>query len=203
MARRKRLSQADSEIDLTPMIDVIFLLIIFFILAGRITSEMRSNQITVPPARTAEEMNTPPDWRHAVIEVFGSTTRGASGTASVPRNTIRLGWTGETRHVSGKDDYSSYIWLRQELDRLYEVAQKYPDPLGTGLMLPQVELEIRADGEAEYRLVQEIMQIASDSIDPNNEMRPKDLGNPPNFALARPFVNLQFTSFRPGDRETN
>ncbi|TVR44800.1 MAG: hypothetical protein EA402_06080 [Planctomycetota bacterium] len=199
MRRRKKLSQADSEIDLTPMIDVIFLLIIFFILAGRITSEMRSNQITVPPARTAEEMQTPPDWRHAVIEVFGSTTRGGGGE---PRNTIRLGWTGQTRTVSGVDDFSSYIWLREELDRLYEVAQKYQDPLGTGMMLPQVELEIRADGEAEYRLVQEIMQVASDSIDPRNDMKPKDLGNPPNFALARPFVNIQFTSFRPGDRET-
>lgn len=199
MARRKtRLTQAEAELDLTPMIDVIFLLIIFFILAGRITSEMRSNQITVPPARTAEEMATPPNWRHAVIEVFGTTTRDGGGE---PRNTIKLGWTNAPpRTVSGVDDYSSYIWLRQELDQLYESALKYPDPLGTGMQLPQVELEIRADGDAEYRLVQEIMQVASDSIDPSRNMLPKDLGNPPNFALARPFVNIQFTSFRPGDR---
>lgn len=201
MARKPKPQQADAELDLTPMIDVIFLLIIFFILAGRITSEMRSNKITVPPTRTAEEMVTPQGWRHAVIEVFGTTTRAAVGD---PSNTIRLGWTNQPeRTIRGVDDYSSYIWLREELDRLYEVAEKYPDPLGTGMMLPQVELEIRADGDAEYRLVQEILQVASDSIDPRNEMRPKDLGNPPNFGLARPFVNIQFTTFRPGDRESN
>lgn len=200
MARKIRMTHGDIEIDLTAMIDVIFLLIVFFILAGRITSEMRSNKITVPPARTAEEMQRPPNWRHAVVEVFGSTTRvGGGGTAP---NTIKIGWTGETRTVSELDDYSSYVWLRQELDALYMAANRYDDPLGTGIQLPEVELEIRADGDAEYRLVQEILQVASDSVDPANGMKPKNLGNPPNFALAKPFVNILFTSFRPGDRET-
>ena len=41
--------------------------------------------------------------------------------------------------------------------------------------LPEVELEIRADGDAEYRLVQEILQVASDSVDPSNGMKPKNL----------------------------
>jgi biopolymer transport protein ExbD len=201
MARRARLSQGDIEVDLTAMIDVIFLLIIFFILAGRITSEMRSNEITVPPARTAEEMDRPPNWRHAVIEVFGNTTRSGVGT---PRNTIKLGWLseGNSRTVSELDDYSSYVWLREELDRLYQRVNRYDDPLGTGIQLPEVELEIRADGDAEYRLVQEVLQVASDSVDPANGMQPKNLGSPPNFALAKPFVNILFTSFRPGDRES-
>lgn len=199
MARRRRnFKGSEAELDLTPMIDVIFLLIIFFILAGRITSEVRSNEITVPPARTAEEMQTPQDWRHAVIEVFGDTTRGND-----PASTIKLAtWPGAPkRSVRGVDDYSSYIWLRRQLDDLYDRADKYDDPLGTGMQLPQVELEIRADGDAEYRLVQEIMQVASDSIDPSNEMKPKNLGDPPDFGLAKPFVNIQFTSFAPGDRE--
>ena len=82
-------------------------------------------------------------------------------------------------------------------------ANRYDDPLGTGISLPEVELEIRADGDAEYRLVQEILQVASDSVDPANGMKPKNLGNPPNFALAKPFVNILFTSFKPGDRETD
>ena len=86
MARKPKMTQGDIKIDLTAMIDVIFLLIIFFILAGRITSEMRSNEITVPPARTAQEMERPPNWRHAVVEVYGNTTRAGGGT---PRNTIK------------------------------------------------------------------------------------------------------------------
>ena len=79
MARKIRMTHGDIKIDLTAMIDVIFLLIIFFILAGRITSEMRSNEITVPPARTAQEMERPPNWRHAVVEVYGNTTRAGGG----------------------------------------------------------------------------------------------------------------------------
>ena len=79
-----RIRQENVELDLTAMIDVIFLLIIFFILAGRITSEIRSNEITVPPARTAQEMETPPNWQHRVIEVYGDT----SGPAVIPSSDL-------------------------------------------------------------------------------------------------------------------
>ena len=49
MAKKKKLAQPDIKLDLTPMIDVIFLLIIFFILAGKITAEISNENITVPP----------------------------------------------------------------------------------------------------------------------------------------------------------
>ena len=199
MARKRKLSQADVELDLTPMIDVIVLLIIFFILAGRITSEIRANEITVPPTRTAEEMDVPPDWGHVVIEVYGTTTVTGGGD---PHNTIQVAGTGIKWRTSKLDDYTAYQNLRRFLDEVYVRAVKYQDPLNTGMMLPQVELEVRADGDAEYRLVQEILQVASDSIDPHNEMKPKDHTKTGGVGNAKPFVNIQFTTFKPGDRES-
>ena len=87
MARKRKLSQADIDLDLTPMIDVIFLLIIFFILAGRITAEITNNKITVPPTITAEKWEKPDDWEHYKIEVWGSTQdqAGAGQAGAVTR----------------------------------------------------------------------------------------------------------------------
>lgn len=194
MARRPKLQQAGTDLDLTPMIDIIFLLIIFFLLAGRITSEIRANWITVPPTRTAEEMDVPPDWGHLVIEVSGTTTRDDGGA---PSNKIKFG--DKTWISRGIDDFTAYVELRTALDIAYDRAVKFDDPLGTGMKLPQIELEIRADGDAEYRLVQELLQVASDSVDATNDMKPKQHTN---LALAKPFVNIQFTTFKPGDKES-
>src|SRR3954467_13684697 len=51
--RRFRFTWADGEIDLVPLIDCVFLLLLFFLLCGRMTLDQRSEQITVPPAKTA------------------------------------------------------------------------------------------------------------------------------------------------------
>lgn len=193
MARKVKIKPNEVDLDLTPMIDIIFLLIIFFILAGRITSEMRVNDVTVPPTKTAEKMDTPSGWRHIIVETWGKTQTAGGGK---PLNQIKLN-TNTPWPARGTDDYTAYQHLREALDEIYIAADKRPDPLGTPLRLPNVVLEIRADREAEYRLVQEIMQVASDSVDPFNDMKPKAHADP---SQAKPFVNLIFSTFKPGDK---
>ena len=61
------------------MIDVIFLLIIFFILAGRITDDIANNQITVPPTKTAEKWEKPEGWKNVRVEVWGNTQDKGQG----------------------------------------------------------------------------------------------------------------------------
>ena len=185
---RFSLAHADAEVDLVPMIDCIFLLLLFFMLCGRITMDQRVEQISVPPTKTAQEVKNPKEWTRIVVNVFGSTQAGTP-----PRNTIRI---DNTNYSSlGADSYESYIALRRVLDRAYDQATKFPDPKNTGLQLPMIVVEIRADADTEFRVVQEVQQIASDSINPNDSMKPK-VATP---ATMKPFVFLVFTTRKPND----
>jgi biopolymer transport protein ExbD len=185
-AQTPKFTFGDAELDLVPMIDCIFLLLLFFMLCGRITMDQRTELITVPPTKTAAKLKEPPGWTRIVINVFGSTQGG-----DPPRNSIQLDKQRWLSH--GIDDYSGYIGLRQQLDRVYDAAEKYDDPKGTPLKLPKVVVEVRADGDTEYRVVQEIQQVLSDTIDPST-MQPRKDASPANM---RCFVNIDFTSRLP------
>jgi biopolymer transport protein ExbD len=188
MARKSKLSQPDDEVDLTPMIDMIFLLIIFFILAGKITSDVRSEQITVPPTVTAQKIEVPSDWKHVIIDVFGTTQTAANeGVDTMVQ--LKVGQM-QPWIQKGPNDYSAYSRLRALMDREYTLAKKYEDPNGTGMMLPQVYVEIRADADTEYRVVQEVQQVVTDTIDPDNNM---EVAKTPPDQL-KPFVNILFTT---------
>jgi biopolymer transport protein ExbD len=180
----------DVEVDLVPMIDCVFLLLLFFMLCGHITIEQRVEQITVPPTKTAQKLEDPEKWERVVVNVYGSTKAG-----NPPRNTIRV---NNVNYVaSGVDNFEAYQKLRQVLDAQYDRADKFPDPKNTGFMLPKVVLEIRADADTEYRVVQEVQQVVSDSINPFDGMKPKAISNP---AQAKPFVFLNFTTRSPEDK---
>jgi biopolymer transport protein ExbD len=186
---RFRTEQDDADVDLVPLIDCVFLLLLFFMLCGRMTMDQRTEQITVPPTRTATEVKDPKDFERIVINVFGSTKTG-----NPPRNTIRI---GNVNYVSsGPENLESYQKLRQVLDVAYDRADKIEDPKKSGLMLPKVVLEIRADADTEYRVVQEVQQVVSDSINPFDGMKPKAMTDP---KQAKPFVYLNFTTRKPGD----
>ena len=67
--RRLPLHLADYEIDLVPLIDCVFLLLLFFMLCGHLSVTDRVEQITVPPAKTAKSIPPPDRWRHEVINL--------------------------------------------------------------------------------------------------------------------------------------
>jgi hypothetical protein len=184
---------ADADLDLVPMIDCIFLLLLFFMLCGRISMDQRTEQVTVPPTKTAHKPEDPRGWERIIISVYGSTQAG-----KVPRNSLRINQR-DYIVTEGKDNYEGYRKLRQILNESYDRAEKMPDPKGTGMKLPKVILEIRADSDTEYRVVQEIQQVATDTIDPFNDMKPTT-----RLALdvtqGKPFVHLNFTTRSPTDR---
>jgi len=186
---RFKVQGSDDEIDLVPMIDCVFLILLFFMLCGRITMDQRTEQITVPPTRTATVPKDPKDYQRIVINVFGTTKTGKP-----PRNTIRI--DGKSFVSSGPENLESYQNLRRILDIAYDRADKYDDPKKSGLMLPKIVLEIRADADTEYRVVQEVQQVVSDSINPFDGMKPKVMSDP---KQAKPFVFLNFTTRRPED----
>jgi biopolymer transport protein ExbD len=185
--QRFKIEQADADVDLVPLIDCVFLLLLFFMLCGHMSLEQRVEQITVPPTKTAQKLDTPDKWERIVVNVYGTTKAG-----NPPRNTVRI--NNINYSSSGPEDLNSYIRLRQVLDKIYDQAEKFDDPKKTGLKLPKVVLEIRADADTEYRVVQEVQQVVSDSINPSDGMKPKT-----DMKTAKPFVFLNFTTRKPGD----
>ena len=89
----------------------------------------------------------------------------------------------------GDEAMNAYIGLRDALDRIWDQADKYTDPKTNQVQLPKGHLELRADADTEYRVIQEIQQIASDSNDPNNKMKPKTGTSVPSFTF--PFHHPQ------------
>jgi biopolymer transport protein ExbD len=182
-----RLGQQDDHLDLVPLIDCVFLLLLFFMICGRLSTSERSEQITVPPARTATAVDQGlAGWRREIINVFprpcGDGTRGSA---------ISIGTTELPMQADGK---AAYQQLRAILDRIYDQAEKYDDPRATLVKLPRVIVEVRADGDADYRTVQEVQQVLTDSLDLAT-MRPRKDPH-----QGRPFVNLDFTVRRPEDK---
>ncbi|MCK6488552.1 MAG: biopolymer transporter ExbD [Planctomycetes bacterium] len=182
-----RLGQQDDHLDLVPLIDCVFLLLLFFMICGRLSTSERSEQITVPPARTATAVDQGlAGWRREIINVSarpaGDGTRGA---------VISIGATEMPLQAGGTEAYQR---LRAILDRIYDQAEKYDDPRATLVKLPRVIVEVRADGDADYRTVQEVQQVLTDSLDLAT-MRPR---KDPHH--GRPFVNLDFTVRRPADK---
>jgi biopolymer transport protein ExbD len=186
----------DADLDLVPMIDCIFLLLLFFMLCGRISMDQRTEQVSVPPTKTAHKAEDPRGWERVIISVYGSSQ--SATPPRIPRNSLRIN-NRDYITTEGKDNYDGYKKLRQVLNEMYDRAEKVPDPKGTGMKLPKVILEIRADSDTEYRVVQEIQQIATDTIDPFNDMKPTTrLALDP--TLGKPFVHLNFTTRSPTDR---
>jgi biopolymer transport protein ExbD len=191
---RRKFPQQSDELDLVPLIDVTFLVLLFFILCGRLTIDQRAEQITVPPTRTAMTMPKIQGWERVVINVFGSTQRGGAGAGSIARNSLQIS-PNPAWQSQGVDDYTGYQRLRTMLNQVHDKAEKYPDPKGTGIQLPKVVIEIRADAETEYRVVQEVQQVISDTIDPFNNMLPRNV-KPTDL---KTFVNIDFTTRKPGE----
>ncbi len=187
-SKKISLPQQDDHLDLVPLIDCVFLILLFFMLVGRLSNDQRTEQITVPPTKTAVKF-TGSGWGREVINVFGSTQNGDPA-----RNTIRIG--NNDFKQSGTNDYSGYVKLRAILDRIYDKAEKYPDPKVPGLMLPKIIVEVRADSDTEYRVVQEVQQILTDTMDLTN-MQPKKNFDPKTLKC---FVNLDFTTRKTTDK---
>ena len=92
---KPKLESTETELDMTPMIDLVFLLIIFFILAGKISSERRTEQITVPPTKTAVKID---NGRNGLALVNECTSDHHSATNAIDASAM----------ISGEENQS---WL--------------------------------------------------------------------------------------------
>jgi biopolymer transport protein ExbD len=179
-ARRRPLTFIDADLDLVPMIDCIFLILLFFMLCGHITLSEREEQISVPPATMANRPPDPTGWRREVLNVLPPSSPGSLA--------VTLAHGSST---SGLGEAEARMRLRALLDALHDHADTYADPAGSGRRLPQVIIVLRADGDVPFRTLQTLQQLLADSIDPESGL-PRARG-----ASARPFPTLEFTTRDP------
>ena len=167
--RRRLTAEWSNDLDLVPLVDCIFLILLFFILCGRLTTDAQTEQVTVPPARSAQT-------RHQSVE------RIVLNLKSGERPAISFvgggGWI---------DLAAGWSPVRQRLDAIWNAATKRDSD---GHQVANVILEVRADEELPFRLVQELQQIAADSVDPETMA--------PGRAVQRSFVNVDFAVVPPG-----
>lgn len=180
-SRRLTLQFADSEVDLIPLIDCVFLLLLFFMLCGHISVNNRAEQITVPPAKTAQTIHPPQDWRHEIINLGGGRAHEA----------VRI-CLGQAFDSAGLPPYEGLTRLRALLDQLHAISPTYSDP-ASGLLLPQVLIELRIDADVPWCSVQEIQQVLADSIVPATGL-PKGMDE-----RRRPFTSIAFSVRDPLD----
>ncbi len=98
MPLRTSNSQELPSVNLTPMIDVVFLLIIFFMVGTQFTQSERQIDIKLPGAGNVNAMIATPDRREVVV--------GSNGNI----------------HLDGQQ-----ISITQLTDRLREMRMRYPD----------------------------------------------------------------------------
>lgn len=127
------------EMDMTPMIDVVFQLIIFFILITDMT-QSDLEELRLPTAKNAVEDKPDPKVVRPVINIL-------------PDGTM----INKKRHI-----YDPETGEMQEVERyLADQARLMPkekDP-ELGVDLPKNPLLIRADKNSEFKYIQKIMEV--------------------------------------------
>ena len=167
--RRRPPTDCAIELDLVPLVDCVFLILLFFILCGRLTIDGQSEQVTVPPARSAH--TRPPATERIVINLKAGERPAVSFVGGSGWIDLAGGWTP----------------VRQRLDAIWNAAGKRSSD---GHQVADVTLEVRADEELPYRLVQEFQQIAADTVDPATLA--------PGRAAQRSCANVDFAVVPPG-----
>ena len=147
MNLQKHDPQTEMEMDMTPMIDVVFLLIIFFMVITDLTQQDLED-LQLPMAQKAvPDKPDPEEWR-PIINVKHT------GEMIIKRNT----YFDPESNVGPK----KYEDLRTQLLSMANRMKKAPLGPGSPKMIPDEPLMIRADESTAFKFVQDIMEQCGD-----------------------------------------
>ncbi|MHC4262395.1 MAG: ExbD/TolR family protein [Planctomycetota bacterium] len=132
-------AETDMEMNMTPMIDVVFLLIIFFMIITDLTQQ-ELEDLVLPVAEEAVEDKPNPDERRPILNIK------QDGTIIVKREVI---------YTPEMDDYTE---LEQYLSDMASLMDKEV-PEGLTLEVPDEPVLIRADEATPFKMIQKIMEL--------------------------------------------
>ena len=137
----------DMEMDMTPMIDVVFLLIIFFMIITDLTQQELEDVDLPEAAHATPDQPDPEEWRPIINVDY----RG--------KMVIKKKVQYDPAINQGKDKYAELrTWLLQAAQRM----EKEPLAAGSAKMIPSEPVLIRCDMSTPFRYVQEIMAQCGD-----------------------------------------
>ena len=139
MNLNKHDAQTDMEMNMTPMIDVVFLLIIFFMIITDLTQQ-ELEELQLPVAVEAVEDKPDPNVTRPIINI------DHDGTIKVKR---------ETYYDPEDGDYSKLEGFLA--DQARKMPQKFDDKVKVNL--PDNPLLIRADQVTAFKELQKVMEI--------------------------------------------
>jgi len=136
-------AETDLDMDMTPMIDVVFLLIIFFMIITDMTQQDLED-LELPTAIHAKPDEPPPDEWRPIMNV------SHLGVIIVKKKTY---YDPEVNLGPQKWD-DLRLWLSAAAKRM----KKAPFPEGSSNMIPDEPILIRADQSTPFKYVQYIME---------------------------------------------
>ncbi len=135
--------RTDHEMDMTPMIDIVFQLIIFFMLITDMTQKELETLI-LPVAETASPDKPDPKEIRPIVNII------SDGTIYV---------MGEPYFEPQNDD--EYLKLKSYLQQMANKMKKEPmdESNPTGKQIPANPLLIRADQSTPFKHIQKVMEL--------------------------------------------
>ncbi len=124
MRRRRKREMKSPEIMLSPMIDMIFLLLVFFIVSTMYMSEIKTIPIRLPVAKHSENVSK---------SSFNVTVK-QDGTLYLEDNQIDLDMLVQNAAIESKRDSSFSVIIRAEDDASYKTVIQLMDKMkGAGV----------------------------------------------------------------------
>ncbi len=148
---KKKVDSGVQEFNMTPMIDVTFQLIIFFILAGQMASQ--DIKALIPPkpyhSQASEALN--PKQR-VIVNIVSK----ASDDANAPDETM---WYVGSANLPEPVEIAADPTKRQELFETLEMAYQAAPPE----LAEEFTIEIRCDHRIQYRSVETVLMAAGEA----------------------------------------
>lgn len=135
----------DMEMDMTPMIDVVFLLIIFFMIITDMTQKDLED-LELPMALSAVEDKPDPDSKRPIINIL---------------HTGVIKMHSQTKYDPEVDDGKAkpYEEVQRYLATASELMPKEPLAEGSSIMLPDDPLLVRADESTMFKHIQKVLEL--------------------------------------------
>ena len=142
--------ETEMEMNMTPMIDVVFLLIIFFMIITDMTQQ-DLEELELPMAKYAVEDKPPPDQWRPIINIQ------YDGKIIIKREVY---YDPEVDATKAEPYEGIKQWLALAAKQM---EKDHMDPeSGTGPLIPDEPLLIRADMSTPFRHIQKILEFCGD-----------------------------------------